>query len=146
MSTSLIDGLVDLYEEDETAWLEQMAALIDQQRFAELDFSNLREFLLDMSRRDKREVLSRLTLLLTHRLKWEHQPGKRSASWESTIAVQRREILQLLESGVLLRNYAEQVLEKAYQQAVEQAAIECGLEESAFPIANSRSLEHWLAK
>src|SRR6476660_8840454 len=99
MTMSVVESLLSLYQEDETAWLEQMAHLIAERRFAELDYANLQEFLTDMARRDKREVLSRLTVLITHQLKWKHQPEKRSNSWRATIAEQRRELEELLESG-----------------------------------------------
>ncbi|MGZ3390191.1 MAG: DUF29 family protein, partial [Isosphaeraceae bacterium] len=64
----------DLYNKDETAWLDVMARLIAERRFGELDYEHLHEFLTDMARRDRREVLSRLKRLLLHLLKWEHQP------------------------------------------------------------------------
>src|SRR5208337_4270228 len=54
----------DLYTRDETAWLDVMARLIAERRFGELDYEHLHEFLTDMARRDRREVLSRLTALL----------------------------------------------------------------------------------
>src|ERR1700730_18671616 len=94
-------SLSDLYHEDETAWLEAMARLVAARRFDELDHENLREFLADMARRDKREVLSRLTTLLAHLLKWEHQPQQRTRSWEATILHQREELRDLLESSTL---------------------------------------------
>src|SRR5208337_499667 len=53
----------DLYTRDETAWLDVMARLIAERRFGELDYEHLHEFLTDMARRDRREVLSRLTAL-----------------------------------------------------------------------------------
>src|SRR5438093_12323017 len=102
-----------LYEEDETAWLEQMANLVAQKRFGEIDYANLSEYLCDMARRDKREVLSRLVVLLTHLLKWEQQPEHRSNSWRGTIMSQRRELRHLLESGTL-RRHAGEVLGQAY--------------------------------
>ncbi len=145
MSTNVVDTLASLYEEDETAWLERMAQLIEQHRYTELDYANLREFLTDMSRRDKREVFSRLTLLITHRLKWEQQPDKRSTSWQATMAVQRRELEQLLES-TSLRNYAQEILAKTYEHAIQQAAIETGLPETAFPAEDARSLDDWMSK
>jgi hypothetical protein len=145
MKSSEVDSLPSLYLEDETAWLEQMAQLIAEQRFADLDYANLREFLTDMARRDKREVLSRLTTLIAHRLKWELQPDRRSKSWLATIAEQRRELKELLESGTL-RNHARDVLPKAYLHAVEQAAIETGLAESVFPSESERSIEDWLTR
>src|SRR5438552_4717480 len=112
MSMNLVESLATLYQEDETAWLELMAQLIAERRFAELDYANLQEFLTDMARRDKREVLSRLTTLIAHRLKWEHQPDKRSKSWQVTIAEQRNELEDLLESATL-RHHAQEVLLKA---------------------------------
>ena len=40
-----------------------MARLIAERRFGELDYEHLHEFLTDMARRDRREVLSRLKTL-----------------------------------------------------------------------------------
>jgi hypothetical protein len=136
----LATSLSQLYLEDETAWLEEMARLAAERRFQELDVEHLSEFLADMSRRDKREVLSRLTSLLVHLLKWEHQPEQQSNSWRATIVHQRDELKDLLESGTLL-NHANEVLEKAYERAVKQAALETGLAETAFPPACPFTLE-----
>src|SRR5712692_9170689 len=94
--------LSELYHEDETAWLEAMARLVAQRRYDELDHEHLSEFLGDMARRDKREVLSRLATLLAYLLKWEHQPDQRSNSWRATISVQRQELRDLFESRTLL--------------------------------------------
>ena len=137
-------SLADLFEEDETAWLEEMSRLIAEGRFQELDIVHLSEFLCDMARRDKREVLSRLTSLLVHLLKWEHQPQQRTTSWAATIANQRDELNDLLESGSLL-NYAREVLPKAYGRAVKQASLETGLDEKELPAECSISLEALLS-
>jgi hypothetical protein len=120
-----------LYLEDETAWLEQTAELIAHGRFNEIDCENLSEYLTDMARRDRREVLSRLTVLLVHMLKWDHQPQRRSGGWEATIKLQRAELEDLLESGTL-RNHAAEVLAKAYDRARAAASAETGLSESTF--------------
>jgi len=106
--------LPQLYEADETAWLEAMSQLIGEGRFQDLDFAHLGEYLADMARRDKREVVSRLSVLIAHRLKWDHQPRRRSRSWRTTIEVQRQELAGLLESGTL-RNHAVESLPKAFQ-------------------------------
>jgi hypothetical protein len=121
-----------LYEGDETAWLEQMSKLIHERRYEDLDYKHLAEFLLDMAKRDRREVLSRLTTLLTHLLKWEHQPRRRSRSWESTILTQRHELQDLLESRTL-EQHAHEILPKAYARAVKYAAMETGLAQQRFP-------------
>jgi hypothetical protein len=113
---------------------------VAQRRFAEIDHHHLSEYLADMARRDKREVLSRLVVLLAHLLKWEHQPQQRTKSWEATILHQRLELQDLLESGTL-RNYAREVLAKAYERAAREAALEMGAEEGAFAAACPWPLE-----
>ncbi len=143
MSEQITSAPPSLYEQDETAWLEQTADLVAQRRFDEIDRQHLWEYLSDMARRDKREVFSRLVSLLAHLLKWEYQPEQRSNSWRGTILEQRRELRQLLESGTL-RRHAGEVLPRAYQEAVEQAAAETGLAEGTFPPEQSLSLEETL--
>jgi hypothetical protein len=121
-----------LFEVDETAWLEQTAELVRSGRFDQLDAANLAEYLTDMARRDRREVSSRLVILLAHLLKWDHQQDRRSGSWAGTILEQQRELRQLLDGGTL-RNHAVAVFAEAYQDARKQAAAESGLARSAFP-------------
>jgi hypothetical protein len=124
--------LADLYLADETAWLDAMAELIRANRADELDYEHLAEYLEDMAIRDRREVKSRLAILMAHILKWNYQKEKRTSSWRGTITVQRQELADLTERGVL-RNHAEQILAKAYADAVEQAASETGLPVETFP-------------
>lgn len=124
--------MAELYVEDETAWLEEMAARIDAGAHSDLDYASLREYLSDMAKRDRREVFSRLVVLLAHVLKWTHQSDRRSASWQGTIFEQRME-LEGAASGGVLRTHADDVLPKAYEKAVERAAIETGLPASSFP-------------
>jgi Domain of unknown function DUF29 len=145
MATAEPLDLSTLYERDETAWLEAMSALAASGRYAEMDYQHLGEYLSDMARRDRREVFSRLVVLLSHLLKWEHQPERRSGSWRGTIREQRRELRQLLESGTL-RNHAEAVLADAYAEARRQAADEAELSLDVFPTENTRGLDELLAE
>jgi hypothetical protein len=136
--------LSQLYESDETAWLDAMADLIRQGRWGELDYAHLGEYLTDMARRDHREVESRLATLLTHVLKWVHQPDHRSGSWRGTIIAQRQELARLVERGVL-RNHAATVLAAVYAEAVERAAAETGLPAASFPKECPYPLEQLLS-
>lgn len=145
MATIEILDLSTLYERDETAWLEAMSALAASGRVSEMDHKHLSEYLADMAKRDRREVFSRLVTLLTHLLKWEHQPERRSGSWRGTIREQRRELRQLLESGTL-RNHAEAVLADAYAEARRQAADETELSLDVFPADDTRGLDELLAE
>ncbi len=135
-----VPTLPDLYEVDETAWLEAMAELIELGRLRDLDCSHLSEYLSDMARRDRREVTSRLATLIAHVLKWTYQPDQRSRSWRSTIVVQRQELARLVEHGVL-RHHAETSLAEAYANAVERAEAETGLAAETFPAECPCTLE-----
>lgn len=137
-------ALPELYAEDETAWLDAMADLLAAGEYAELDYANLREYLSDMARRDRREVESRLVLLVMHVLKWVHQPTQQSRSWRASIVEQRQELRRLAGRGVL-RNHAEAVLAEVYRDAVERAAAETGLPSETFPRECGYSLDELLA-
>jgi hypothetical protein len=145
MATAEALDLSVLYEQDETAWLEVMSALAASGRYAEMDYLHLSEYLADMAKRDRREVFSRLVVLLSHLLKWEHQPERRSGSWRGTIREQRRELRQLVESGTL-RNHAAAILADAYAEARRQAADETELSLDVFPVQNSWGLDELLAE
>ena len=135
--------LADLYEPDEVAWLEQSVSLIQQGRVGELDFNNLAEFLESMAISQRREVKSRLTTLIAHLLKWQFQSQNRTGSWKATVMHQRDELGDILESTTL-KNHALDVLAKAYERAVRQAAVETGFAVSHFPAECPFSLDYLL--
>ena len=145
MASTQAESLSVLYEQDETAWLEVMADLVAQRRNAELDHLHLSEFLADMTKRDRREVYSRLVILMSHLLKWQHQPNQRSGSWRGTIREQRRELRQLLESETL-RNHAQSVLLDALGEARKQASDETELSLGTFPQECAWELDELLSE
>lgn len=138
------DDLAALYLRDETAWLDATAELLRTGRVSEIDTPTLVEYLTDMATRDRREVKSRLVVLLTHLLKWQYQPAKRSRSWHNTIVEQRQELEDNLESGSL-RAHADQVLGAAYRNARERAAGETELPLATFPADCPYTVEQLLA-
>jgi len=137
-------ALPELYTEDETAWLDAMVDLLAAGTYAELDFASLREYLSDMAKRDRREVESRLVVLVMHILKWVHQPEHRTRSWRGSIIEQRQELRRLAGRGVL-RNHAESVLADVYREAVERGAVETGLPPEAFPAECAYSVDELLS-
>ncbi|HHC25199.1 MAG TPA: DUF29 domain-containing protein, partial [Desulfobacterales bacterium] len=66
--------------------------LLREGRFTEIDVDNIAEELEAMGRSEKRELVSCLTTLLVHLLKWKYQAVRRSRSWENTILTQRIDI------------------------------------------------------
>jgi Domain of unknown function DUF29 len=145
MATAATAKLDVLYEQDETAWLDAMSELIRLGRLDEVDYPNLAEYLADMARRDRREVTSRLAVLIAHLLKWRYQPERRSGTWRGTVEVQRQELAELLESESH-RNHAIEVLSKAYANGVRQAVAETGLSEAVFPGVCPYSLDAVLSE
>lgn len=137
-------SLAELYETDETAWLEATAQLVRDGQLDQIDTDSLAEYLTDMARRDRREVESRLIMLLAHLLKWLHQPERRSGSWRATIVEQRQELEGLVGRGVL-RNHGETVLADTYFRALERVTAETGLAVSVFPKECPYTLDQLLA-
>jgi len=98
-----------------------------------------------LGERDKREVRSRLALVLMHLLKWQYQPTHRGASWRCTINEQRSELTLLFGDSPSLRRVAEESLGKCYDIARKRAADETGLALSFFPEDSPWTLEQALA-
>src|ERR1700687_408636 len=93
---SLKPSITSLYDEDFAAWTSETARQLRAGRFSEIDVEHVAEEIEDMGKSEKRELLSRLTALVVHLLKSKWQADKRTASWQSTIAMQRVEIRKLL--------------------------------------------------
>ena len=137
-------ALKQLYETDFFLWLETTADLLEKQSFNELDLENLIEEVKGMSRREKRELKNRLTVLIMHLLKWKYQPSKVSPSWKSTIVEQRRRIEYLLEDSPSLKPYLLEIFDKCYQKARQDASEETNLELANFPVDKPFTLEQIL--
>ncbi len=123
----------NLYEQDFHAWTQEQAAKLKAGRLAELDIDHLTEELESMGATERREVISRLAVLLTHLLKWQFQPSRRGNSWRLTIEIQRREVEQVLRQNPSLRPRLSEFFPDAYQTAVLKAAKETGYEKRQFP-------------
>lgn len=94
-----------LYEQDFALWSEKMADLIAAKRFEDLDIDNLVEEIRDLSKRERDRLLSSVRLILHHLLKWDHQPEKRSRSWQITIERERKNLDLYLEDSLSLKRY-----------------------------------------
>jgi Domain of unknown function DUF29 len=124
---------ISSYETDFYGWTTRQAMLLRQGRLAEADIDNIAEEIEALGRSEKRELINRLAVLLTHLLKWQLQPGLRSNSWRLTIAEQRNELSEHLEENPSLRPSLDQGVPRAYKKAVLATQKETGLAESVFP-------------
>ncbi|WP_159731642.1 DUF29 domain-containing protein [Methylosinus sp. Ce-a6] len=122
-----------LYDQDFFAWANEQAALLRSGRLDQADIDHIAEEIESMGRTEKRELVSRLAVLLMHLLKWRFQPMMRSTSWRLTIEVQRRELARHLEDNPSLKAKLAEAIEAAYGDAVLNAARENGMDRARFP-------------
>lgn len=133
MSVTHPSSAPSLYEHDFYAWLQEQAALLKAGRLAELDIANLTEELESMGKSQKRALGSRLTVLLAHLLKWQHQAGGRGSSWRNTITLQRIDLQDLLKENPSLQPTLPGLLPTSYRKARLWAANETQLDLKTFP-------------
>ena len=123
------------YDSDFFAWSREQADLLRSGKLSEADIEHIAEEIESMGRTEKRELVSRLAVLLTHLLKWRFQPEKRSASWEASIRVQRNRLADHLDDNPSLKPLLPQALTAAYRDASLEAVVETGLPGATFPAA-----------
>lgn len=123
------------YNTDFYAWTQQQALLLQSGQWNDIDVPNLVEEIASLGKQQRREMRSRLAVLLAHLLKWEYQPEKRSRSWLATIRVQRRDLLEWLQESPSLKPYLEEAVQSAYVNARDLAMGETELPENTFPDA-----------
>jgi hypothetical protein len=117
-----IDYTTDFY-----AWTQQQAKLLRNKEINCLDWQNIAEEIEDMGRSEKRQLESRLEVLIMHLLKWQFQPNLRSRSWQLTIKKQRLRIEKLLTENPSLKSRLDDTKDKVYPLAVISAEKETGL-------------------
>ncbi|MBZ5724424.1 MAG: DUF29 domain-containing protein [Acidobacteriia bacterium] len=123
----------ELYDRDFYEWTRRNAELLRAGRAGEADLEHIAEEIEDMGQRERRELLSRLGILIAHLLKWKVQAGRRSRSWELTIRVQRKDLARLLSRNPSLQSGLAEDLAEAYERAVVDAMTETNHPESDFP-------------
>jgi Domain of unknown function DUF29 len=136
-----IEADAGLYERDFSQWVEEQVALLEGGVFERLDLENLIEEIRDMARRQKKAIRNDLIVVLTHLLKWQHQPEQRSPSWTGSIVGHRRRIRDEIEESPSLAGYPGEVFERCYRSAREQAVADTALPAETFPAEPAFSLE-----
>ncbi|WP_341526592.1 DUF29 domain-containing protein [Nostoc sp. UHCC 0302] len=122
-----------LYETDFVAWTEQTVQLIRAGQFGQVDWDAVIEEIESLGRSDRRELKSRLEVLLQHLLKWQYQSNLRRGSWRNTIDEQRNRIADLLQESPRLKSYPEEVLAECYRRGLKAASNETELPIDTFP-------------
>lgn len=122
-----------LYDRDLYAWSLEQASLLKAGRFGEIDAENIAEEILDVAKTEYRVLESALRILLAHMLKWDHQPERRSRSWENTIAEHRDRAHRQLRDNPSLTPRLEEAVADAYRSARRLASTQLRREVETFP-------------
>lgn len=135
---------MSIYERDFYAWTHEQTTRLRTRDFDRLDIDNLIEEIETMGRSERRQLTSRLEVLLIHLLKWQFQPALRGRSWQLTVVEQRRRIEKLLQANPSLRPQLPDLLAEAYNDATFGAMRESGLPQETFPAVSPYTLENVL--
>ena len=117
----------NIYEKDFYAWTQEQSQLLKTGQIHQIDLQNIAEEIEDMGRSEKRQLESRLEILIMHLLKWQFQPNLRSRSWQLTIKEQRLRLEKLLQKNPSLESNLTEVIEDVYPFATLSAERETGL-------------------
>jgi hypothetical protein len=121
------------YDEDFALWSAEQAELIRAGRLDKVDLENIAGEIESLGRSDRREIVSRLTIILVDLLKWQFHPEARSNRWAASIVQNRDAIEALLEESPSLRAFVPAALQRAYRPAPLLASGETTLPLTAFP-------------
>ena len=125
-----------LYHKDFDAWAYDTVDKLRTKQFDVLDVENLIDEVEGLAGRDRRELYSRMVILLIHLMKWEFQPSLRCGSWRGSVNTQRREINLILADSPSLKNLAIELSqsEKVFSEALDTVANETGLPLKLLPV------------
>jgi hypothetical protein len=109
-----------LYESDFLLWTQDTIAKLKARDFDHVDFENLIEEVEALGRSEKKELASRLEILLAHLLKriYIDMPQEFNG-WERTIREQRRRLTQALRKTPSLKSVWDELLDDAWELALD---------------------------
>jgi hypothetical protein len=138
-----------LYDTDFATWAQTQATALRAKDWPTLEVDHLAEEIEALPKREEIIVVSHLTVLLQHLLKWAYQPTHRSQSWRKSIRVPRQRIARILRRYNYLQARLPEFIAEAYVDARENAADETGRDLHRFPdvcpwdVADVLDKEYW---
>ena len=141
-----------LYDTDYNLWVLETVQKLKVRDLDDLDWENLIEEVLGLSRSDKRKLESLLMRLIEHILKlgyWETEKDRNRGHWERGITNFRKQIKKELRASPSLKRYLSEIYLESYQDGRDLASKRSQLPLSTFPeepIANLEQIldEDWL--
>lgn len=125
-----------LYESDYYLWVVETVKQLQNRDFEAIDWENLIDEVLDLSRREKRKLESLLIKLFEHLLilqYWQSERERNRGHWEREITSFRLQILRQLEDSPSLKNHLKEKLQQCYQDGCKLASKHSQLSKNTFP-------------
>lgn len=134
------------YEQDYYTWTQEQARFLREGRFDKLDAGHLAEEIEDMGKSQRRELSSRLAVIITHLLKLQFQTERTPSnlkSWRRSIVDQRKALCAHLDENPGLKNpqTMARAVEFAWVDGVRIAMRETGLDPDTFPTDNPYEIQ-----
>ncbi|MFM6385655.1 MAG: DUF29 domain-containing protein [Microcystis panniformis] len=114
-----VHQLKELYELDDSQWLEETVSLLRNHQFQQLDLEHLIEELEDLGKEKKNAVASLLEQVIRHLLLlqyWTKEAEYNTIHWQEEIYNFRTQLKRKMMAN--LRNYLEEELNSIYQDAL----------------------------
>lgn len=125
-----------LYEQDFYLWIQTTVKLLSEGNLEQLDIENLIEEIDSMGRREKKELKTRLIVLIEHLLKlqyWTEEKDYNARGWRNTVVEQRRQIAYSLADSPSLKSILNDVFLECYQDARNDTLRKYELPSELFP-------------
>jgi hypothetical protein len=142
--TTPTSAVSKLYEDDFYGWIQHTVEAIKHRKFDQVDWENLIEEVESMGRSEKRELKSRLLVILEHLLKlmfWDSEKPQNARGWRNTVIEQRNQVEMILEDSPSLKPWLADHFAESYAKARQQILQKYGLPGDLFPTQPPFSLE-----
>ncbi|AFZ46946.1 protein of unknown function DUF29 [Cyanobacterium stanieri PCC 7202] len=147
MVTQLKTDHKSLYDTDYNLWVLETVKKLENRDLGSLDWENLIEEVLDLSKRDKRKIKNLLIKLFEHLLKlkyWSDQSQYNRGHWLGEIRNFRQQINDELEDSPSLKPYISDIFIECYHKGRAIASDRSQLPLNVFPENPMATLEQIL--
>lgn len=131
-----IDNNKTLYGQDFYLWIQTTIQHLQERNLEQLDIENLIEEIDSMGRSEKKELKTRLVVLIEHLLKlqyWIEEKDDNAGGWRNTVVEQRRQITYTLADSPSLKAILNDVFLPCYQDAKKDTINKYQLPSNLFP-------------
>lgn len=142
-----IDNNKTLYDQDFYLWIQTTIQHLQERNLEQLDIENLIEEIDSMGRSEKKELKTRLVVLIEHLLKlqyWIEEKDDNAGGWRNTVVEQRRQITYTLADSPSLKAILNDVFLPCYQDAKKDTINKYQLPSNLFPEEPPFSLDQVL--